>query len=157
MQKQKSLKNRISPLFFRDFFRLAASYFRFDTIVGVQWLNFCVRDGNRCDPLAVATILQRIAYVCYVEDCLRLVIAVLISSCYCSSILSHGSFKNKHQLRHNCGYSYWMTFVIVSFHSYWKRSSLASLPSRYLRLSFRPISTGQLHFSRNFHTQPISL
>ena len=29
--------------------------------------------------------------------------------------------------------------------------------SRYLRLSFRPISTGQLHYSRNFHPQPISL
>ena len=38
------------------YFCLATSYFRFYTIVGVQWLNFCVRDGNRCDPLAVVTI-----------------------------------------------------------------------------------------------------
>ena len=60
-------------------FRLATSYLRFDTIFGVQWLNCCVRDGNRCDPLAIITIL------------------------------SHGPFKNKHQLRHNCGYSYSLT------------------------------------------------
>ena len=25
------------------------------TIVGVKWLNFCVRDGNRCTPLAIVT------------------------------------------------------------------------------------------------------
>ena len=48
----------ISPLFFQDFnFRLATSYFRFDTIFGVQWLNYRVRDGNGCDPLAIVTIL----------------------------------------------------------------------------------------------------
>ena len=59
---KKTLKDWISPLSFRDFFRLAASYLRFDTIFGVQWLDFCVRDGNRYDPLAIATILQRIAF-----------------------------------------------------------------------------------------------
>ena len=25
------------------------------TIVGVEWLNFCVRDGNRCTSLAIVT------------------------------------------------------------------------------------------------------
>ncbi len=38
--------------------RLATSYFRFDTIFGVQWLNFRVRDGNGCDPLAIGTNLS---------------------------------------------------------------------------------------------------
>ncbi len=51
---------RISDFSFilRVLFCLATSYFHFYTIVGVQWLNFCVRDGNRCDPLAVVTILR---------------------------------------------------------------------------------------------------
>ena len=25
------------------------------TIVGAKWLNFCVRDGNRCTSLAIVT------------------------------------------------------------------------------------------------------
>ena len=56
--KQKSLKNIGFLLYSSDFwFCLATSYFRFDTIFGVQWLNFRVRDGNGCDPLAIVTIL----------------------------------------------------------------------------------------------------
>ena len=31
------------------------------TIVGVEWLNFCVRDGNRCTSLAIVT-KERIIY-----------------------------------------------------------------------------------------------
>ena len=32
------------------------------TIVGVKWLNFCVRDGNRCTPLTIITkkIIEKI-------------------------------------------------------------------------------------------------
>ncbi len=56
--QQKSLKNIGFLLYSSDFwFRLATSYLRFDTIFGVQWLNFRVRDGNGCDPLAIVTIL----------------------------------------------------------------------------------------------------
>ena len=144
MQKIPEEYRIISPLSFRDLrFCLATSYLRFDTIFGVQWLNFRVRDGIGCDPLAIVTIL------------------------------SHGPFKNKHQLRHNCGYSYSLTLhcydepFLISFlleeEDFSVRIRLNStsfifpLPSRYLRLSFRPISTGQLHESLRFHTQPISL
>ena len=35
----------------------AASCFRFYTIVGVRWFNFCVRDDYRCFPAAIATVL----------------------------------------------------------------------------------------------------
>ena len=34
---------------------LAAAYFCYLAIIGADGLNCCVRDGNRCDPIAQAT------------------------------------------------------------------------------------------------------
>ena len=34
---------------------LAATYFRVAAIIGTTGLNFCVRDGNRCDPSVTTT------------------------------------------------------------------------------------------------------
>ena len=45
--------------------------------------------------------------------------------------------------------------TLLQAYSYSTSLTLLSLSN--LRLSFRPISTGQLHPSRNFHLQPISL
>ena len=81
------------------------------TIVGARWLNFWVRNGIRCDPSAIATVLLN-----------------------CSIDLS----KTKTSI--------YITVTVTFF-----------LILSNLRWSFRPISTGQLHESLHFHSQPITL
>ena len=110
-------------------------------------LNFCVRHGNRCILLAIATTLMRTLRS---QNWLSLLFLCCREPVYFIETRSQSQkppHKNPESIGQNPANELRPAYAPVS-----KRSC-----SRSTWLSPRPISTGPLHASLHFHFQPIYL
>ena len=108
--------------------------------IGAEGLNFCVRNGNRWDPFAIAT------GNCFVFQ------ARLSNACPTRYSLSSES-----PLRASRIYTYFHPVPLANLHNCTSYSELSSISWPQSKRSFRPISSSNLHALPRSQRCPIYL